>query len=76
MVGDFWMVGTSYFGRPATDKQRINASSAINVLFLVVFFVGNIVFMSYKSSLTAELAVKRDKIPFNSLEELFQSEYR
>ncbi len=76
LIGDFWMVGTSYFGRPANDKQRINTSSAISVLFLVVFFIGNIVFMSYKSSLTAELAVKRDKIPFNSLEELFQSEYR
>ncbi len=76
LIGDFWMVGMSYFGRPATDKQRINTSSAISVLFLVVFFVGNLVFMSYKSSLTAELAVKRDKIPFNSLEELFQSDYR
>ena len=37
---------------------------------------GNVVFMSYRASLTSELAVKTEKPPFTNLEEFYHSEYR
>ena len=47
----------------------------LRVLLFSVFLSGNVVFMSYRASLTAELAVKEDKMPFTTLEGLLNSDY-
>ncbi len=70
---DFWMIFASYFGGGGIHKQK---RASLKVLLLVAFVVNNAVFMSYKASLTAELAVRRDSLPFNTLQDLFESEYR
>ncbi len=70
---DFWMIFASYFGGGGIHEQK---RACLKVLLLVAFIVNNAVFMSYKASLTAELAVRRESLPFNALQDLFESEYR
>lgn len=72
-VSDFWMLGASYFGRKPV-RETPKSERAIRLLLLLVFLSGNIVFMSYRASLTAELAVRRRNLPFDSLEELLDSD--
>ncbi len=76
LVGDFWMLGASYFGRAPADQKRIKSKKALNVLFLVVLLANTIVSMSYRSSLTAELSSRRYRMPFESLQQLLESDYR
>ncbi len=73
LVGDFWMLGASYFGR--LPLQNYSAQSSIRVLLLFAFLSGNIVFMSYRASLTAELSVQRKSPPFDTLDEVMKSDY-
>ncbi len=74
-IGDFWMLGASYFGRvPTLHTSR--RKRAVRFLLLAAFLSGTIVFMSYRASLTAELSVKRTVVPFNNMEELLQTDYR
>ena len=76
--GDLWMLGASYFGRKPNLEQGTpeESSRPLRILLLVAFLSGNIVFMSYRASLTAELAVRRRTLPFDSLEELLDSDIR
>ena len=74
-LGDFWMLGASYFGRQPS-RNVSEEGRAIRILLIVAFVSGNIVFMSYRASLTAELSVKRQSKPFSSGEELLQSDFR
>ena len=75
ILGDFWMLGALYFGRSSSrgdsDRER-----SIRILLLVAFLSGTLVFMSYRASLTAELSVKRQSLPFTNAEELLNSDYR
>ena len=75
VVGDFWMLGASYFGRKAntTDTRE---SGPLRILLFAAFFSGTLVFMAYKSSLTAELAVSRNSLPFETLEQLYHSDIK
>ncbi len=74
-VGDFWMLGASYFGRRA-NTTNLTESESLGIVFFFAFFSGTVVFMVYRSSLTAELAVKRDSPPFKTLDDLYKSSYR
>ncbi len=74
-LSDFWMVIATYFGR-SPDKKLIREEKAIRALLLLTLFFGNFVFICYRSSLTAELAVKRQSLPFTTVEELILSDYR
>ncbi len=71
---DFWTIFSSYFGGGGGNHNQKRA--CLRVLLLVAFLVNNAVFMSYKASLTAELAVRRETLPFSALQDLFESEYR
>ncbi len=74
-VGDWWMLFASYFGR--IPKDQVNQEEhATRLLLLIAFLTGNIVFMSYRASLTAELSARRRSLPFETLEELIQSDFR
>ncbi len=75
IVGDFWMLGASYFGRKS-NTTNVNESEPLKIIFFVAFLSGTLVFMAYRSSLTAELAVQRDSMPFETLDELYDTTYR
>lgn len=74
-IADFWMLGASYFGRKP-NRSTTNEERAIRILLLLAFLSGNIVFMSYRASLTAELSVRRHASPFSTVEELSYSNYK
>jgi len=73
------MIGASYFGRkPIKDYDHKDGKElrSLRALFLFVFLSGNLVFMCYRASLTAELSVKRNSHPFDTLDELLNSNYK
>ncbi len=74
-MSDFWMVLLSYFGRPSQSKLWWNVRSS-KILILIIFLSGNLVFMTYKSALTSELAVRRQLLPFHSAKEFYQSDFK
>ena len=49
----------------------VNVFDRICVLLLGL--VGNLIFMSYRASLTTELSTRREKMPFRDLHELSES---
>lgn len=75
VVGDFWMFVMSYIGR-APSTSYTNSHQAIKILILLAFLAGNIVSMSYRASLTAALSVQKPPQPFNSIDEVLNSNYR
>ncbi len=75
MANDFWLICTTYFGGYGIHIQG-KKMRALSALLLIVFIAHNAVFMSYRSSLTAELAVVRERLPFTTLEDLFGSDFR
>ena len=48
----------------------------LKLFVFVIFFFGNIVFMSYRASLTSELSVTRETLPFDSVPGMYEAEYR
>ncbi len=75
VVSDFWMLGTAYFGR-TPEKKFTSKQEAIRIVLLVTYLTGNLVFMSYKASLTAALSVKKLSLPFDSIDSLMDSEVK
>ncbi len=77
VVRDFWTLGSANLGwQPANYLDRQYRYKALRILLMVVFLCSSLTFMSYKASLTAELAVRRKDLPFSTLEHLLSSEYR
>ncbi len=72
---DFWHFGTAFFGGKAKLEVESQEKKLREILFAVTF-CGMVVFIAYRASLTAELAVKRSVMPFNTLDELYESSYR
>ena len=60
----------NFGGRFAADK--VGHSDKERVFILTVLFFGSIVFMAYKASLTSHLSVVKYKLPFHSLESLYE----
>ena len=77
-VDHYWSLLNSYFGKGPSDSMisRHGSSTDSRILLFIVFFFGNLVFMTYKASLTSELSTRRQILPFDSLERLIQSDYR
>lgn len=78
LIQDFWMLFCSYFGRkpPEAAESRIRQKTTSQILIFTIFLAGNIVFMSYKASLTSELSSRVKRIPFDSLEGLVETNYK
>eukprot|EP00094_Tigriopus_californicus_P003818 TCALIF_03674-PA protein Name:"Similar to GRIN2D Glutamate receptor ionotropic, NMDA 2D (Homo sapiens)" AED:0.45 eAED:0.49 QI:0/0/0/0.66/1/1/3/0/636 len=78
LLQDFWMLFCSYFGRkpPEEGESRIRQKTTSQILIFTIFLAGNIVFMSYKASLTSELSSRIKRIPFDSLEGLVETNYK
>ena len=61
---------------PSPSRKPDPSWTGLRLLLLFAFLLGNLVFMVYKASLTAELAARRERLPFNRLEHLLESDYR
>ena len=72
-AGGFWSVLTSNFGGPPRLPWL---KGRMRLAFLFLSLNGIVVFIAYKSFLTAEMAVRRVKMPFSTLQELLESDYR
>ncbi len=75
IITKFWTIIKSYLGT-AVKSQFWSSLPSARVLFFVIFFTGNLVFMSYKAALTSELSLRRKTLPFDSPEGLYYSDYR
>ncbi len=62
-AGGFWSVLTSNFGGPPRLPWL---KGRMRLAFLFLSLNGIVVFIAYKSFLTAEMAVRRVKMPFSS----------
>ncbi len=72
---DFWSLSRAYFGGvPKLHENRTWPSE--NIILFTTSLAGLLVFISYRSSLTAELAVKRTNLPFDTLDGLYNSDYK
>ena len=73
-IEDFWLVFASYLGKPS-ESIVLWSQLPTRILLLLLFLFGNIVFISYKSSLTSEFSVRRYSLPFTSPEGFYNSKY-
>ena len=69
------MIIASNLGRPLSNILP-KGHNPKRVLYFVISLSGMAIMFGYKSSLTAELAIRREDLPFDSLESLLKSEYR
>ncbi len=74
-ISDFTAVFFSFFGKPS-DFGVWWAIASPKVMLFFVFLSGNIVFMAYKAGLAAELAVRRQLLPFHTPEGMYQADYK
>lgn len=74
----FFMVFRTNFG----GKMNValpdgwSGDMASGFLLLGILMTGNVVFISYRASLTSELSVTNSKLPFSTLDELQRTEFR
>ncbi len=76
LLGNAWRLILSYFGHLPGLNEEYQKMRGLRYFLFIIFFFGNIVFMSYRASLTSELSVRRQKLPFNSMTSFYQSDYR
>ena len=70
-----WMVICSYFGK-GPPKISSDERGPFKILLFSIFLVSNVIWMSYRASLTSELSNRTHKKPFSNLEDLLQSEFQ
>ena len=76
-LSQYWMIFCSYFGRdPKNFPKDRNGSSFFQTIAFIVLLCNNVVFMTYRASLTSELSTRRSKLPFTSLEEFHGTNYQ
>ncbi len=75
LVYNYYIVFRSNLGGAPFPIQGDKTFQMKSLLFSI-FFASNIVWMSYRASLTSELSSMKLKLPFSTLEELLQSNYR
>lgn len=70
-----WLVFSVYFGgKQANPPTAERWGSRFFMLSILMF--GTVTFMSYRASLTSELAQWRRKLPFSNLGEFLDSDYK
>ena len=70
-----WIVICSYFGK-GPPKINSDDRAPFKIWLFSIFLVGNVVWMSYRASLTSELSNRTHKKPFSNLEELLHSDFQ
>lgn len=74
MAPSAWMVFGSYFGRKPTNP--VKKYEGVKIMVFSILLTGNVVFMSYRASITSELSVWELRLPFRNLWELLQSNFK
>ena len=67
---------SSIFGFGFTDANDVKATNSTRITMFVTFICGILFFYVYGSFLTSSLAVPTDYKPFNSPEEILNTNYR
>ncbi len=75
ILGKFWNMFQSYLGASSRSKFWTYLPTG-SILIFIIFFIGNLIFMSYKAALASELSLRRKTLPFDSPEGLYHSGYR
>ena len=75
LLTNCWLVFKSYFGGRSSEAPPGSRWGA-RFLFLSIFLTGNVVFIAYRGSITSELAILSLKLPFETLGQLLNSDYR
>ena len=70
-----WLLLSSYMGQLPKLSQEFYDMPGLKLFVFIIFFFGNIVFMSYRASLTSELSIRREKMPFNSVQGMYEANY-
>ncbi|TRY78277.1 hypothetical protein TCAL_08764, partial [Tigriopus californicus] len=76
IVPSAWMVFGSYFGRKPQETNSIKKYAGVKIMVFSILLTGNVVFMSYRASITSELSVWELRLPFRNLWELLQSNFK
>ncbi len=74
-IGDVWMIFFSYFGRPSSSDFWWSFQLT-KMLLLAIFLSGILSNMSYRASLTSELSVRKQILPFTTPEDFYHSEFQ
>ena len=70
----FWTAFCSYFGMCYLKLNSGNIS--VRILLFTMFGLGNIIFMSYRASLTSELSTRQKKPAFEYIEDLLDLDFQ
>ena len=74
MFDMIWISSAVFFGGDFNNCE--SGRSTYKVLLFVSLFGGNIIWMAYQASLTVELSVQTNDLPFRDLEGLLQSDWK
>ena len=74
MFDMIWISSAVFFGGDFNNYE--SGRSTYKVLLFVSLFGGNIIWMAYQASLTVELSVQTNDLPFRDLEGLLQSDWK
>ena len=70
---NLWIAGKSNFGgKPA----KIGGNNSHQMMVFVCLLSGSVIWIGYRASITSELSITVNKLPFNDLESLTESGYR
>ena len=74
IFGTVWASGAVFFGGDfnANESQR----KSFKLLTLLSLFGGNIIWMGYQASLTVEVSVPVNKLPFTDLVSLLKTDWK
>ena len=68
------MVASYFGGRMSAGSD--DTLQSLRLLTLASLITGNVVFMTYRASLTSEMSVQRETMPFDSLKTFDESHFR
>ncbi len=75
LARNIYVVFVSNFGA-APPRKSHEATPHLGCFLFSIFVATNVVWMAYRASLTSELSVREIKMPFITLEELLESDYK
>ncbi len=77
ILGTLWMTFVANFGwKPRTMPDEPNGSQSLRLIVVLCLLSGTVISCAYRASLTSELAVRWQRWPVNSPEEVLESNYK
>ena len=75
-IGFIWTSLTPNFGGKPSGQTQIDSRRSYKAIIFVSLLGGVIIWIAYRSFLTAELSVTHKKYPFNDLESLSKTNWK